>query len=81
METVRGYTYLGDRVSARTRYGWVRLRDCDEMVYGMRFCMKLKWAVYKSYLRQAILPERKRHGDFADREIHGESNVCTTGQK
>ena len=65
VETVSEFIYLGDRVSASggceaavtvgTRYGWVKLRECGELLYGRRFPLKLKEAVYKSYIRPAIL--------------------------
>ena len=55
---------MGDRVSAgggcetavtaRTRCGWVKFRKCGDLLYG-RFPPKLKWNVYKSYVRPAIL--------------------------
>ena len=40
-------------VTARTRCGWVELRECGE--YGRRFPLMVKGAVYKSYVRPAIL--------------------------
>ena len=40
--------------TARTRCGWVTLRECGELLYG-RLSLKLKWAVYKSNVRPAIL--------------------------
>ena len=65
VETVRDFTYRGDRVSAgggceaavtaRTRCGSVKLRECVELLYGRRFPLMLKWAVYSSYVRSAIL--------------------------
>ena len=65
VETVRELTYLGDRVSAsggceaavtaRTRCGCVKLRECGELLYGRRLPLKLKGAVYKSYVSPAIL--------------------------
>ena len=65
VETESEFTYLGDRVSAgpgceaavtaRTRCGWVKLRECGELLYGQRFPQKLKGAVYRSYVRPAIL--------------------------
>ena len=64
MKTVSEFTYRGDRVSAsggceaavsaRTRYGWVWLRECHELLYGRRFPLKLKGVVHKSYVRPAI---------------------------
>ena len=57
METVRQFTYLGDRVSAgrgceaavttRTRCGWVKFRESCELLYGKIFPLWLKGAVYK----------------------------------
>ena len=65
VETVSEFTYLGDRVSAgggceaavtaRTRCGWVKFRECGELLYDMRFPPKLIGAVYESYIRPAIL--------------------------
>ena len=52
VETVREVTYFGDRVSAgggceaavtaRTRCGWVKLRECGELRYGRRLTPKQK---------------------------------------
>ena len=65
METVWEFTYLGVResagggcvaaVTARTRCGWVRLRECGELLYGRRFPLSMKGAVYMSCIRPAIL--------------------------
>ena len=65
VETVKEFTYLGDRVSAgggceaavtvRTRYRWVEFMDCSELLYRGRFPLRLKGAVYKSHVRLAIL--------------------------
>ena len=65
IKTVMEFTYLGDSVSAgggceaavtaRTRCGWVTFRQCGELLYGRRFPLKLKGAVYKSYVRPAML--------------------------
>ena len=41
-------------MTARTRCGWAKLRECGELLYG-RFPLMLKGAVYKSYVRPAIL--------------------------
>ena len=63
------FTYLGNRVSAgggceapvtaRTRCGWAKHRKCGELLHGWRFSPKLKGAVYKSYVRPAILYGRE----------------------
>ena len=65
METINEFIYFGDRVSAsgeceaastaRTRCRWVKLMECGELLYGRRFPQKLTEAVYKSYVRPAIL--------------------------
>ena len=54
-ETVGEFTYLGDRVSAGggcetavtagTRCGCVKFRECSELLYGWRFPLRLKGAV------------------------------------
>ena len=51
-ETGRDFTCLGDRestgggcevvVTAKIRCGWVKLRECSELLYGRRFPLKLK---------------------------------------
>ena len=55
VETVREFTYLVDGVSVRTRCGWVESRECGELLFDRRFPLKLKGAVYKGYVRPAIL--------------------------
>ena len=63
--SVSEFTYLGGWVSAdggceaavtaRTRCGWVKLRECGELLYGKWFPLRLIAAVYKSYIRPAIV--------------------------
>ena len=65
VETAREFTYLGDSLSAcggydiavtaRKRCGWVKFRECGELLNDRRFPLKLKGAVHKSYVRPAIL--------------------------
>ena len=65
------FTYLGDRVragggceaavTARTRCGWDKSRECGELLHGRRFPLKTKGTVYKSYVKPAILHGMK-HG-------------------
>ena len=55
VETVRGFTYLGNRVgagggceavvTARTRFGWVMFRVCGWLLYGRRFPLRLRGSV------------------------------------
>ena len=63
--TVRGFCYLGGRVNAgggceaavtaRARIGWVKFRECRELLNSKRFSLKLKGMVYQSCVRSAIL--------------------------
>ena len=56
VETVREFSHLGDRVGAcggcetsvtsRTRYGRVKFAECGKLLYGKRFHLRLKGAVY-----------------------------------
>ena len=65
VETLREFTYLGDRVNAgggcesavtsRTRCWWVKFRECSELLYGKRFPLGLKGVFNKSYVRPAVL--------------------------
>ena len=58
------FTYLGDKViagggcqaavTARTRCGWVKFRECCELLYGKKFPLRLKGVVYENYVRPAI---------------------------
>ena len=58
VETVRNFTYLGVRVSAcggyeadvtaRTKCGWVKLRECSDLLHDRRIPQKQKGAVYMS---------------------------------
>jgi hypothetical protein len=65
VDTVKGFCYLGDRlnasggctaaVTARARIGWVKFRECGELLHGRRFSLKTKGRVYKSCVRSAML--------------------------
>ena len=35
--------------------GWVKFTECSVLMYGMRFSLRLKGAVYKSYVMPSIL--------------------------
>ena len=64
---MRGFSYLGDRVNAgsgckaavttRGRIGWVKFRECRELLNSKRFSLKLKGMVYRSCVRSAMLYE------------------------
>jgi len=65
IETVKGFCYLGNRlnasggskaaVTARTRIGWIKFRECGEVLNCKRFSLKLKGKVYQSYVQSAML--------------------------
>ena len=42
-------------VTARVRIGWVRFRECGELLLGNRFPLKMKGKVYRCCVRSAIL--------------------------
>ena len=57
MRTTNGFCYLGDRlnsrggcevaVTARVKIGWVRFRECGELLLGKRFSLKMKKEIYR----------------------------------
>ena len=65
VETVRKFTYLGDRliatgkcetaVTARSRIGWIKFRKFSKILKCRRFLLKMKGKVYKSCARSATL--------------------------
>ena len=42
-------------VTARARIGWVKFRECGELLNSKRFSLKLKGMVYRSCVRSAML--------------------------
>ena len=42
-------------VTTRTRCGWLKFRECGELLYGKKFTLRLKEIVYRSQVRPAIL--------------------------
>ena len=69
VETVNGFCYLEDRlnasggceaaVTARVRIGWVRFRECVELLLGNKFPLRMKGIVYRCFVRSAILYRSK----------------------
>ena len=65
VETVRGFCYLGDRVNAsggcevavttRARIGWVKFKECGELLNSKRFSLKMKGMIYRSCVSLAML--------------------------
>ena len=62
---VKSFRYLGDRlnasgvseaaVTARTRIGWIKFREGEELLYGRKFSVKMKGRIYQSCVRTAML--------------------------
>ena len=48
-------------MTVRTRCVWVTFRECGELLYDRRFPLRLKGAVYKSYIWPQYCMELK-HG-------------------
>ena len=67
VETVKGFCYLGDRLNAsggcetavtsRVRIGWMKFRECGELLCERRFSLRMKGTVYRSCVRSAMLYE------------------------
>ena len=65
METVRDFSYLGDRinsgggceaaVTSRTRLGWAKFKECHDLLCWKKFPLKIKAIVYKGCVRSAML--------------------------
>ena len=64
-----GFCYLGDRLNASgsckaavtvsAKIGWVRFRECGELLLVNRFPLKMKSKVYCCCIRSAILYRSK----------------------
>ena len=62
---VKSFNYLRDRlntsgkseaaVTAKTRIGWIKFRECWELLYGRKFLLKIKGKIYHSCVRSAML--------------------------
>ena len=65
VETVADLSYLGNKiysgggceatVTSRTRLGWIKFRDCQELRFRTKFPLKIKGSAYKSCVRSAML--------------------------
>ena len=42
-------------VTARTRCGWAKLRECSELLYGRKYSLQLKGAINRNFAKSAIL--------------------------
>ena len=65
METVRKFSYLGDRlnanggcetaVTAKTRIGWMKFMECNEILKTQEVLLKMKEKVHKRCVKSAVL--------------------------
>ena len=65
VDFVKSCCYLGDRlnasggseaaVTARTRIGWMKFRECGKFLYGRKFLLKMKGRIYQSWAISAML--------------------------
>ena len=64
-KTAEEFVYLSERVSASggyeaavivgTRFVWITIRECDEVLYEVRFPVRPEGTVYRKYSRATIL--------------------------
>ena len=64
VDFVKSFRYLEDRlnasggskaaITARTRNGWIKFRECEELLYGKKFALKMKGRTYQSFARSAM---------------------------
>ena len=62
VDFVKRFCYLGHRLNvsggseaaviARTRIGWIKFRECGELLYGRKFLLKTKGRIDLSELRK-----------------------------
>ena len=65
VETVEGFCYFDDRLNAsggcetamtsRVWIGWMKFRECGELLRGRRFSLRMKELVYRSCVKSAML--------------------------
>ena len=65
VDLVKSICYLGDRLNAsggseaavtpRTRIGWIKFKECEKLLNGRKFLLKMKGKIYQSCVRSAML--------------------------
>ena len=65
VDFVKSFCYLGDKlnasggseatITARTRIGWTKFRECGKLLHGRKFFLKMKRKIYQSCTRSAML--------------------------
>ena len=71
VDFVKSFCYLRNRlnasgrseaaVTARTKIGWIKFRECGELLYGRKFSLKMKERIYQSRVR-SVMRMRARRG-------------------
>ena len=51
-------------VTAITRCRWVKFKECAALLYGRRFPLRLKEAVYTSYVRPEMKMKKMKMCEF-----------------
>ena len=69
VDFVKSFCYLMDRLNAsggseaaetaRTRIGWIKFRECGELLYGRKFSLKIRERIYQSCIRSKMLYRSK----------------------
>ena len=65
VDFVKSFCYFGDKLNtsseseaaviARIRTGWIKYRECGELLYGRKFSLKMNGRIYQSCIRSAML--------------------------
>ena len=65
VDFVKSFYYLEKRlnaggkseaaVTAKTRIGWTKFRECEELLYGRKLSLKMKGRIYQSCVRSPML--------------------------
>ena len=65
VDFVKSFCYLGDRlnvssgseaaITTRMRIKWIKFRECEELLHGRKFSLKMKGRIYQSCIRSAML--------------------------
>ena len=68
VDFVKGFCYLGDRlnasggseaaITARTRIEWIKCRECEELLGGRKFSLKMKGFIRVAYDQQCCTGTR-----------------------
>ena len=84
METVKGFCYLGDRLNAsggcetavtsRVRIGWMKFRECVELLPGRRFSLRMKGMVYRG-VNRGIIVKNERMDNMAANNFESEKTM------